>query len=82
MKRKAKSEKLNIFITQFLFGKFSKGDASSPMLSSSALEYGITKVQAIVQGFKLSGKYRLMVHAEVVLIQCVRKVTAHLGYGT
>jgi len=68
MKRKANPEKLKIFLTQFLFGKVSEGDASSPLLLNSALEYGITKVKANVQGFKLSGKYRLMVYDDVVLI--------------
>ena len=55
MKRKAKPEKLNIFPTQFLFGKVSKGDVWSPLLLNSAPEYGITKVQANVHGFKLGG---------------------------
>ena len=68
MKLKAKPEKLNIFLTQFLFGKVSKGDASSPLLLNSALEYDIAKFQANVKGFKLSGKYRLMVHVDVFLI--------------
>ena len=45
-----------------------QGDALSPLLFSSALEYTIKRVQVIQDGLKLNGTHQLLVYADYVNI--------------
>ena len=45
-----------------------QGDALSPMLFNSALEYAIRKVQVNQDGFKLNGTHQLLAYADGVNI--------------
>jgi hypothetical protein len=45
-----------------------QGDALSPLLFNSAVEYAITRVQVKREGMKLNGTYQFIVYADDVNI--------------